>query len=85
MALICMCGFRQGYHYEHEIFCPYPYFGGDPKKESEWLDAYRKLRRKIALEYPVEDETDEHVLDLILQELNEAVDDETDELAEDEK
>jgi hypothetical protein len=36
---ICMCGSQSGY--PHDDLCPYPYYGGDVKQESAWMDAWR--------------------------------------------
>ncbi len=42
MLNICMCGAQAGY--PHDPLCPYPYYGGDVKKESAWMDAWREKK-----------------------------------------
>lgn len=40
--LICLCGTIEGG--PHDRLCPYPYYGNDPKLESQWMDAWRMKR-----------------------------------------
>jgi len=49
---LCMCGSQAGY--PHDKLCPHPYYGGDIKQESAWMDAYRE--KKAALQKAIETE-----------------------------
>jgi hypothetical protein len=73
---ICLCGSQAGY--PHHIFCPYPIFLASPDDQEKWLKEYNEAKRQFALNHKVDDEEDEHVLDVILQELNEMVMDDQD-------
>ena len=44
---LCICGAQAGY--AHDRYCPWPYYGHDPKTEKRWEEAHNARKAAVLM------------------------------------